>query len=90
MAKYRKKPVVVEAEQFDGKNNPFNAIKDHHCYYRMCPLCGGDGQDHKYIRTMHDGQSVTVMPGDWIIRDAKPDTFYPCDPEVFKKTYEPA
>lgn len=27
MAKYRKKPVVIEAEQYNGNNNPFGAAK---------------------------------------------------------------
>lgn len=88
MAKYRKKPVVIEAEQYNGSNNPFNSIKEHQCGYRMCPLCGGDMQKHKYIETMHDGQTVIVLPGDWIIPDGKPNTFYPCKNEVFIKTYD--
>lgn len=86
--RFRKKPVIIEAEQFDGKNNPFDAVKEHQCDYRMCPLCGGDGQKHKYINTMHDGQSVILAVGDWVIPDGKPNTFYPCKPDIFEKTYE--
>jgi hypothetical protein len=88
--KFRKKPVVIDAIQYDGSNNPFGAIKKHKCDYRMCPLCGGDNIEHDYIETMHDNQSVVVKAGDWIIPDGKPDTFYPCKPDIFEKTYEAA
>lgn len=37
---------------------------------------------------MHDGQTVVLEAGDWVIPDGKPNTFYPCKPDVFEKTYE--
>lgn len=76
MPKFRKKPVVIEAEQFNGSNNPFGA-------------CKVEQQTGKsYIETMHDGQTVVLEVGDWVIPDGKPNTFYPCKPDVFEKTYE--
>ena len=31
----------------------------------------------------------TALPGDWIIRGVKGE-FYPCKPDIFAATYEPA
>ena len=76
MAKYRKKPVIIEAEQYNGSNNPLRACK-------IDPATG-----KSYVETMHDGQIVVLEPGDWVIPDGKPGTFYPCKPDVFANTYE--
>jgi hypothetical protein len=76
MAKFRKKPVVIEAEQYNGNNNPLNA-------------CKIDKNGRSYLETMHDGQTVILESGDWVIPDGKPNTFYPCKPDVFERTYEP-
>lgn len=81
MAKYRKKPVVIEAIQWTGDNlkelrqmNGFNAV--HTCF------CG----DLK-IKTLEGIMTASV--GDYIIRGVNGE-FYPCKPDVFEKTYERA
>ena len=74
--KFRKKPVIIEAEQYNGSNNPFGAAKV------------GQATGKSYIETMHDGQTVVLEVGDWVIPDGKPGTYYPCKPDVFEKTYE--
>jgi len=76
MAQYRKKPVIIEAEQYTGNNNPFGAAKINE-------------EGKSFIETMHDGQTVVLEVGDWVIPDGKPDTYYPCKPDVFERTYEP-
>jgi hypothetical protein len=73
--KFRKKPVVIEAWQYNGCNNPFGAAKI-------------NSEGRSYIETMHDGQTVILEAGDWVIPDGKPGTYYPCKPDVFEKTYE--
>ena len=85
--KYRKKPVVIEAEQFTGDNNPFGVIEFHQCTYRMCPLCQGDDELHAYIKTLEGGHIATE--GDFIIKGINGE-FYPCKPDIFEKTYDPA
>lgn len=40
-----------------------------------------------YIETLEGGHLVT--PGDWIIKGVKGE-FYPCKPDIFAATYEPA
>ncbi len=83
MAKYRKKPIVIEAVQwFEG---PF--IDGVH-------LLTHEIDPHKepsywpHVHTMHGRQTIGVLPGDWIIPDGAPDTFYPVKPDIFTATYE--
>jgi hypothetical protein len=73
--KYRKKPVVIEAWQYKGIATP-----------GVCICLPGKGKPH--LHTMHDGQIVELVIGDYIIPDGKPNTFYPCKPDIFEATYE--
>jgi hypothetical protein len=43
--------------------------------------------DMGYVKTLEGGHIVT--PGDWIIKGVKGE-FYPCKPDIFAATYEPA
>lgn len=100
MAKYRKKPVVIEAVQLCWKNwsevcefvgNVIN--KDSPGFYieasEASDTCGEVGPYMGiYVTTTH-GETAVVRHGDWIIPDSKPGTFYPCKPDVFDATYEP-
>lgn len=79
MTKYRKKPVVVEAIQFNGKNSA-----DIH------EFCGDKirepvGKDYLEIETL-EGVHI-ASPGDYIIKGIKGE-FYPCKPDIFEATYE--
>lgn len=74
---YRKKPVVIEAVQwFKHGDHPAVEVPTH-------PLPPGSG----WIRTLEGGHIVT--PGDWIITGVKGEN-YPCKPDIFEATYEPA
>jgi len=78
MAKFRKKPVVIEADQF-WNDRPFPK--------GVCD-CGSDpahfGTPH--IHTLEGVMDVTE--GDWIITGVKGER-YPCKPDIFAATYEP-
>jgi hypothetical protein len=78
MARYRKKPVVIEALCFDGN---FQEIEE---------FCGGDAEfrDGELVVATLEG-ALRASPGDWIIKGVKGE-FYPCKPEVFEATYEQA
>ncbi len=90
--RYRKKPVVIEAMQFDGSRASIDAC----CRWVNA---GADEPILDYIFTgpddVKDVQVFTlegplnVSPGDWIIRGVQGE-FYPCKPEIFNETYEPA
>lgn len=80
MPKYRKKPVVVEAEVYkEGMEDGF----------KLAPI--GEGirgvVKKPYIETL-EGQMV-INPGDYIITGIKGER-YPCKPDIFEKTYEKA
>ncbi len=80
MAMFRKKPVVIEAVQFDGTFASVEAMQ--------IPSCSQDlGSKTLEIETL-EGVMV-AQPGDWIIKGVKGE-FYPCKPEIFAATYDPA
>ncbi len=78
---YRKRPVLVEAIQFNGKNkdeimNFVNLSGTNIITYRNEKL---------HISTL-EGQ-LHISTGDWIVKGIKGE-FYPCKPDIFKQTYE--
>lgn len=90
MNRYRKKPVVVEAVQWDGTANGATPIIDW--------ILEGE-QTARYVdyigeewATLHidtlEG-TMSALPNDWIIRGVQGE-FYPCKPDIFVATYEPA
>ena len=85
MAKYRKKPVVIEAIQFTGNNffeiHEFTNGNAHDCY--MQPA----GYTTCIINTL-EGRHIATE-GDYIIKGVQGE-FYPCKPDIFDMTYEAA
>jgi len=77
MAKFRKKPVVIEAEQFDIMSKPLPFATQGIC------ILGPQGW---FVQTMEG--SLHISNGDWIIKGVKGE-FYPCKPDIFEATYEP-
>ncbi len=92
MPKFRKKPVVIEAIQWNGEN--FDAVMNFMQEFHGSKLNYENAEQVALssrkitITTMHDGQTVEVYPGDWIVPDGTPGTFYPIKPDVFEKTYD--
>lgn len=83
MAKFRKKPVVIEAVQYRGPEDAF-ALGE---FARTPGALWWDAGGVLHVRTL-EGEHI-ASPGDWIIRGVKGE-FYPCKPDVFAATYEPA
>ena len=54
---------------------------------RVCEHCGNHMHFHGWIDTMEGGH--IVCRGDWIITGVKGEN-YPCKPDIFAATYEPA
>jgi hypothetical protein len=52
-----------------------------------CAFCRRMFIDHGWIDTLEGGH--TVCPGDWIITGVAGER-YPCKPDIFAATYEPA
>ena len=78
---YKKKPVVVEAVQWTGENHA-----------EMCEFIDPEVFEIKpkeglIIHTLEGDHHAS--PGDYIIKGVNGE-FYPCKPDIFAKTYEPA
>lgn len=54
---------------------------------RSCEFCEHEMDAHGWIDTHEGGHKV--CPGDWIITGVKGE-HYPCKPDIFAATYEPA
>lgn len=79
MAKYRKKPVVIDAVQYVGTN-----------WQEIVSLIGFDETsiDRGDVLIIHTLEgAMRASPNDWIIRGIKGE-FYPCKPDIFAATYE--
>lgn len=92
--KYRKKPVVVEAIQYDGLNN--HEIKVF-CEGKAEIIINdaawevGKGTPFVTIYLPTKEGKMEVSKGDYVIKEpfATDDRkFYPCKPDIFEKTYE--
>jgi hypothetical protein len=89
--RYRKKPVVIEAWQVPLRTEPgeivyppewlSKALAMGSVYYQ-----GGDAP-YFTIKTLEG--TMRADAGDWIIRGVKGE-LYPCKPDIFAETYEPA
>ena len=86
--KYRKKPVVIEAHQYDGTRESASTII-------RWAHAGLPDEANAVVR--HDGHQMTIRTlegnmtaskGDYIIRGVKGE-LYPCKPDIFAATYEP-
>ena len=81
--KYRKKPVVIDAIQFDGWNW-------RECYQFMSNealwfTCDMRFEEKIEIITLEGVMTASV--GDYIIKGVQGE-FYPCKPDIFEATYE--
>ena len=89
--KYRKKPVVIEAMQWDGTRFRKEQIEDMLGDLRTCSVAlpMGDWDRKTYISwTFYTLEGlITASPGDYIIRGIKGE-YYPCKPDIFELTYE--
>ncbi len=72
MAKFRKKPVVIEAEIYQSGLEDGEAMDDH-------------GEVKPFIDTLEG--KLFINPGDYIITGVAGER-YPCKPEIFNKTYD--
>ena len=83
---YRKKPVVIEAMQFQPVGSSGEDAA------RVESWCGGemvvDDQGYSLVIKTLEGH-MRASPGDWIIKGVKGE-FYPCKPDIFEQTYESA
>ena len=94
MAKYRKRPVVIEAIQNDGTWPPIIAWL--RSFVDQTGMIFQPGSEPPITHNPADGSlrintlegTMRAEFGDWIIRGVK-NELYPCKPDIFAATYEP-
>lgn len=80
-ARYRKKPVEIEAMQWDPESEQ--------------ALGWGREAGADFVHDLNTGEleiptlegTMRAAPGDWVIRGVEGE-FYPCKPSIFEATYE--
>jgi hypothetical protein len=77
MAKYRKRPVIIDAEQWFPGIVMEGVVNSEY----SDPAFNG----YHYIQTL-EGRMI-VSPGDWVITGVKGEK-YACKPDVFEMTYD--
>lgn len=76
---FRKKPVEIQAVQWDGNlQTAMNFITEE--------FSVEDDTRNLYIATLEGEMECRI--GDWIIRGVE-NEYYPCKDSIFKATYEP-
>lgn len=87
MTKYRKKPVVIEAANWNGSDEWADTI------VQWITKTGREAEhiknglsNHIAITTLEG--IMQASEGDWIIQGVKGE-FYSCKPDIFATTYEP-
>lgn len=84
MPKFRKKPVIIDAVQYDGN-------------FRCLDVFALSEVSHFIVSKDENGKQCIKIPtlegemiasvGDYIIRGIKGE-YYPCKPDIFEATYE--
>ena len=88
MENYRKKPVVIQATQWDGTHKDMERIECGNP--KLVTLSSFTHPQNNVVMnwkigTLEGGHEVS--PQDFIIKGVKGE-FYPCKPDVFEMTYE--
>lgn len=88
MAKFRKKPVVIDAVQWDGSEKGWHEVVVPFAKPDDVFFCEGPGGLIELEIDTLEGK-MTAAKNDWIIRGVMGE-LYPCKPDIFAATYEPA
>ena len=86
MAKYRKKPVVIEAIEFDETAEKIIEVKNFMNDHDVVVSFNNSARIGQLKINTLEGV-MKANPGDYIIKGINGE-FYPCKPDIFHKTYE--
>jgi len=78
MGKFIRKPVIVEANQYQGESDIMGVCSDPRC-----------GMMVHHVHTIHKGQQCSIEKGDWILPEPDGIHFYPVKDKIFRDAYEP-
>lgn len=92
MVKYRKRPIVIEAIQWNGNTN----------HQQICDFVGESLKTEEFATAAYEAGKglpyysllinteegvMRADPKDFVIKGINGE-FYPCKPEIFEKTYD--
>lgn len=98
MGRYRKKPVEVEARRLTQReaHDVYLWVEEHVGSFDVNDASAPTPAQGVSIDAVNGFMVIATMeglmqakPGDWIIRGVAGE-FYPCKPDIFEQTYEPA
>jgi hypothetical protein len=84
MAQYRKKPIVIEAVQYDGNFRCLDIFSIHDVGKFVI---GTDDSGNPCLKIPTLEGVMIASKGDYIIKGVKGE-YYPCKPDIFEQTYE--
>ena len=82
---YRKKPVVIEAMQYNALNSRNSVMQWIDANGGKCFLVKSINDNSIYIETLEGTMRADL--NDYVIKGVNGE-FYPCKPDIFEKTYE--
>ncbi|WP_419833721.1 hypothetical protein [Endozoicomonas atrinae] len=86
MKRFKKKPVIIDAVQWNGDDDLAVLIATEWMDDKSKEtLITHDGNDSLFIETLEGEMEAKV--GDWIIRGVAGE-LYPCKPDIFEAIYE--
>ena len=83
--KYRKKPVVIEAMQYNASNSRESVMQWIYDNGGKCYLVKSINDSSIYIETLEGTMKADL--NDYVIKGINGE-LYPCKPDIFEKTYE--
>lgn len=88
--KFRKKPITVSAIKWEGGSSQVlhNFLSNEWSRADAKGLPNFETTENVVVYNKAEQQWLNVPLGHWIIRGIEGE-YYPCSPDIFKKTYEP-
>lgn len=89
---YKKRPVIIEAQEWDGTDESANEIIAWGAWNNImiqfhARLQGDEHISPAFLTIDTLEGTMTAQVGDFIIKGVQGE-FYPCKPDIFHKTYE--
>lgn len=88
MAKFKRKPAIIEAEQFKSARIGQDTLEWIRAFPKGVCFKGCNDSQFPHVHTIHDGQTVDLVDGDWVAPEPDGEHFYPIKDDIFKATYE--
>ena len=100
MAKFRKKPVEIEAVKLERNHKSFQEVYFFMKWYTHTSSKMGEEKWYQFVEDKLKADGILIptlegnmlaMWGDWVIQEPFPTgdrDFYPCKPDIFIKTYD--